>query len=1578
MIKNKLMIILLVTFLAGSSSVCLFAGINEKAKTDQIQRTPDRSKDVQENTVSSIQFYTTNYGIFGYDVKNSRGGGYWPRGSVNQYVFAGGVWFAAMKPHYEDGSMRKYVSITYNPNNGNSWMVPGRIEDGPLEYTDKYKEHRVYFSTDFNAGEGTPFDANDGPNWPVWDASQNETDTLKANRYFGYYVYDNTLRKRSTYPKGPAFISQEDIFCVFKDTDLSNYDGGAGRRSQEGYPLKLQFEHTIYSWGFGDYKDFIFLRYDIQNKSSDTLFNCWLAPVLDIDIGLKQNSQQAASNDRVDFYRPDESLNLAYQWSNPDMREGGRGFGYLGFDFLESPAVKKIEGTIDTTINGVSGNYCWQCSNWETIQGSEVCTEKIYFMSSEADFVRKDKRAYSNREQLGLVTFRNWPIELDPKEDDERYNFISAKVKDGDNGPGDKRFMMATGPFNVMPGDTVRTVYAIILANPAVQNDPDGSIPDLAELVRKDKFAQLVYDNNFKAPSPPDICHITRWESLNNGVLIQWDTLSEMSTDKYEEGMDFLGFRIYRSRNRFLDTFDVNLTEKNLLYSSGKGPFGWKQVAQYEIPTPFYPSVNRSGLDPSNTNMPFIDSLLIVGPAYDTLGRIDPFAIQVMRVGRGINLFPNNYFYNTTDVNNPRADMALLPGTEHSGDPIIKQMYLYPIINNIDTSFYSQPWGPYYGSMVKKSDYDLDTIYIRRTLNGVTTTYIIPQAIMYTRSVFDGKIKHNFLLDSVLLGVVYLNPAYFAKDTVSMNPLFRKNVKVYFEKIDTINTLPDIGIDPVTNMNFVFLKNTVQWENVNGKRMVSILKSVSINESEYMRDADHLKNVLDSVYLYIQKGLVRALRFPAFEQKFETKINVINPYMAKITNNRTFIDVGDDDGDGVITTDKDLTKTEKLINSVDYHYRVLAYDQGDYMQMTPRKLNKDIIKMNLATTYPNASHAGNKSELTIIREDKEKLGGLYNFRFFAVDQDRVNQKFAGHEIELEFNPYWNQVTTSFLKLKHVSGLYYSRLSLKDLKTNELLYDAIFGFEPQLCSGSLRQHVTEDAAIYVLADSVVFDPITGKNITFGLPNNMEEIVRSGKFTTGDFTVQNYCYGRPFSDLNKGIIGFSFDYTIRQLGGMFRPLEMVKLTGESTTPIVFISDITNESGFTLEREAINNKVLTTQWVADDTIMRFFGNNPLGSFATQPIEAGFNNGPGEYLLTFKEGGTDKISLQWKKGTEKETFNVPYLTYDIQYVKKFNRSNGGKDSVECTYPSKIEFMELPKRFSASSPSIQNADYKIERYIPDPRNLGRNAKDFIHKYNSFSYGWINHREVTKKLEWTGLFAWDINDTNWVDATKATNIGSQGKYYLTGYTSDNKNYIDFINFLNISGCYFVFDYVNKGSRHFNLGSEWDVKNPDVYGGPDFKVGDQVRLSTTGGALGLPLPGAKVICKVSENIVPVDNITDDILDQVKIVPNPYYLSHIGQRSPYDAKIYFTKLPTRCTIEIYTATGDLVQTIEHDESTMDTDDPTKEGIDMWNLLSSNRLRVSSQAMFALIKTPNGAQSIKNFALVVGGSRLITEEE
>src|SRR5690606_17072002 len=124
---------------------------------------------------------------FGFDVRNRVGGGYWPRNSKNQYIFAGGAWFAAMKPRPgagldENGNpiMKQYVTVTYDPSTAESWFVPGRIRDKDdqptfeADFNDIYK-YRTYFSTDFNKATGEPLDPADQYNWPIWDIVPEDT-----------------------------------------------------------------------------------------------------------------------------------------------------------------------------------------------------------------------------------------------------------------------------------------------------------------------------------------------------------------------------------------------------------------------------------------------------------------------------------------------------------------------------------------------------------------------------------------------------------------------------------------------------------------------------------------------------------------------------------------------------------------------------------------------------------------------------------------------------------------------------------------------------------------------------------------------------------------------------------------------------------------------------------------------------------------------------------------------------------------------------------------------------------------------------------------------------------------------------------------------------------------------------------------------------------------------------------------------------------------------------------------------------------------------------------------------------------
>ena len=1574
--NNKIKVITILTIVFGIfiTSVNLNANIKEnpKKKKEQIQRTPTQTFDLQKNTVSNFQFPVTNYGILFLDVAQNRGGGYWPRGSLNQYFFGGGIWFAAQKWVMRDTITRdaegnpidtvskktlvKLCEISYNPNSGLSWMVPGSIDDGDeIDNTD-IKKYRNYFSTDFRTNDGVPFDENDGPNWPLWDTQ--DSDTLKQDRYFGKYIQDENERDLAVYPKGPAFISGEDIFATFKDTDLNYYEGGAESRRDQGYPFRLQFEQTIYSWGYGDYRDFIFVKYEIQNRSQDTLWNCWLAPIMDVDIARAPNTTAGAGNDFARYYDEDPDLNLAFQWTRDDPMEKGYGFGYLGFDFLESPSIYQGESRFDTTINGKTQSWFRMCLEKDTIKvrvtdttfkDSIVCINGISFPEEYNGFPRNDRKWYPNSQQLGLKTFHRWPIAEDINDDDARYNNLSSgNIELGEGEAGDYRFLMSTGPFNFRPHDTVRTVIGIILANPALFPDADGSVTeDVAELVRKDKFAQRVYDNNFQAPAPPEKSHIT-WHPLNNGVEIQWDSTSEMSLDKYERGLDFMGFTLYRARRTDLDTFDVDEISASNAYPSGKGPMGWKQIATWQLPTPFYKSYNRAGKVPDDENMPMIDSIGIVGPVYerDKAGvlKVDTFAIKVMRVAKGLLIFGPDTF-----VKNNMKTVTQYYGRRIWNHTNTLNQFIY----SVDTALISKPWGKYFASLTTTNDFPL----------------------WYDPYNPDDPKNDNPLLHDVLIGTIHLNRAL-----LDFNPLFWKRVTVQVDPADTVD-FPD-GVDTLTQIKY--LKDTYRTLTIDGseKLLMDQLQPVIINDA--MKDTVLVQKALDSIYSYIQKGYA-TVDFPDFENSLDAKEKCIIPYMNEITNNRTFVDIGDDNHSGDVNFELSPTKTEKLINNVPYFYKLLAFDEGDFSQPTPKKLNAGFLKLpNVLTAYPRAASIAKPVNFKITFVDSSRIGGLYNFKLFAIDPDRVRQLFSGHDLELSFEPSW--FASSFTRSKTVGEtvetrtvpytLYRSNMKLIDKSNNDkLLYEGWTYLEQNMGHVPLAGAFTENAQSWVVDYEPIEDSISHKMINLPITDNDSVITRTATISTGDFSQSRYFYTFGMREPAYGTLGFSFDYTAQQRGGVYRPDSSSLyppvngrpspiLKGNATVPINFLTDLPDVTdsfgssvvyrGQVVDLQVTGNRLITDSARLSWGISPQYGNSVYGSF---------NNGPAEYLVTFKAGGKDTLKLHSDNMKLPADFICDYLLMDVKNVISFKRPSQKGDSVIVDYPLPIEHLKIDT----------GNGYKYPQLL----NLKSNFNDFIGKYNLSAYGYIDGTGQKSYFKYKGLKAFP-SDFNVTAQTigQIFSIGKQGRYYKTGTSVDGQHKINFANIFLASGVQFAFDYARNLSRG-GATPDWKLSKEVQSTTPvDFAPGDQILLKTNGGALGFPMPGAKVLIHIDSSFVPESQLTDKDMEDVRVVPNPYYITHQGQASPYDAKIYFTKLPKHCTIDIYTVTGDLVRSMEHDEYT--SSEPDKMGVEIWNLLSKNRQRVQSQSFIAVIKTPEGSQSIKQFSVVVGGFRLVPEEK
>ena len=375
---------------------------------------------ITRTSESNVDFFTTNYGIFGLDILNGRSGLIWPASTTRRYLFGAGFWFGVRKYVADSGRLVPLVLMGYNPNSGASEFTPGRAGDATADEGVDDSErgiglNRLYNSTDHDRLTGALLENPDAwPLWPVWLDPVLEA----ANPMYAGSFLPEPEQRLDAESNGwsPAFFVDQEFFSVYRDNDLSRYQVGAANAAALGYPLGIEVQSRVFAWADGRAKDAVILTYAFINRSNDTLHDCYFSPVLDPDVG-------QATNDRVSTViaeRALDTLNMAQAWS--ESSNGDNAYGYFGIDMLATPAV------------------------------------------DGAGFLRTDRPFYPPEEQVGLSSVRNWVIDNDPRTIPERYEFMSTDYFDGDNGAGDKRILISSGPFSMAPGDTARFAVALLFA----------------------------------------------------------------------------------------------------------------------------------------------------------------------------------------------------------------------------------------------------------------------------------------------------------------------------------------------------------------------------------------------------------------------------------------------------------------------------------------------------------------------------------------------------------------------------------------------------------------------------------------------------------------------------------------------------------------------------------------------------------------------------------------------------------------------------------------------------------------------------------------------------------------------------------------------------------------------------------------------------------------------------------------------------------------------------------------------------------------------------------------------------------
>jgi len=93
--------------------------------------------------------------------------------------------------------------------------------------------------------------------------------------------------------------------------------------------------------------------------------------------------------------------------------------------------------------------------------------------------------------------------------------------------------------------------------------------------------------------------------------------------------------------------------------------------------------------------------------------------------------------------------------------------------------------------------------------------------------------------------------------------------------------------------------------------------------------------------------------------------------------------------------------------------------------------------------------------------------------------------------------------------------------------------------------------------------------------------------------------------------------------------------------------------------------------------------------------------------------------------------------------------------------------------------------------------------------------------------------------------------------------------------------------------------------------------------------------------------------------VKVVPNPLIVRAGWELNSNEGKIQFINLPGKCTIHIFTSTGERVQVLQHDDPYSD--------YEFWDLLNFSNLKVSYGLYMFVVETPDGKADKGKFVIL-----------
>lgn len=473
-----------------------------------------------------IRTWTYNNGEWVSSRVTTQSGLEWPKGSGKYAVFQSGMWLVS-------GKVKEPGAATFK----------SEIRTAAAEYVAEFQPGQILYLDTLNNVE-VPISEYPKAHC-VWVA-QNPDDP--KYRYFKVNKNDSLSLDYLNWPvefgapvdeQGkPLILGDQMMWSVYNDASQTKHT-----ELFDSKPMGLEIQTSMFGFNRNDpLGDILFIKNLVINKSNNHYADMYVAMWSDPDLG--------DAND--DLVGVDTNLVLGYCFNGGvNDQQYGLTPPAVGYDFFQGPHVKSIGDTaywsgvprpgwrelgVTSFIKYINGNAilydpetkeeCWNVMTGLTPAGKEyinsVTGEPSKFIASGDP-----------------VTGEGW-LDID------------------DDPPGDRRFLMSSGPFEMAPGDTQEIVGSIIIAS---GND---NLSAITAMKYYDRFAQNAFDSNFELATPPQ--PEVEVIALDKGVVLTWDNnAKEIESYRYQTASAdyrFEGYNVYQGE-------------------SITGP--WKRIATYDV-----------------------------------------------------------------------------------------------------------------------------------------------------------------------------------------------------------------------------------------------------------------------------------------------------------------------------------------------------------------------------------------------------------------------------------------------------------------------------------------------------------------------------------------------------------------------------------------------------------------------------------------------------------------------------------------------------------------------------------------------------------------------------------------------------------------------------------------------------------------------------------------------------------------------------------------------------------------------------------------------------------------------------------